>query len=174
MSNITKLILIAQPSETLPFLNRGYLKKGIYQDQNDYKMMFSFNFSDHIPLNFTDIGKKVYDSALEFDENTKIWFLGSPQIGIAISWDILIENKLLEIKLESRQYYIPIVGRDLRAVACKIIISGADESIKKYLGYLKKKFKYPPTKFSNWKKLEKKLKVKQSDIEEAWRTVSNN
>jgi hypothetical protein len=91
-----------------------------------------------------------------------------------INWDIIIYNSKIEINLENRQYHIPWVSHDLGCIACKITISGGDESIKEYLEILKKGFKTAPINFSNWKKLEKKFDVKKSDVLAAWNTALNS
>jgi len=123
-------------------------------------------------LFFTDIGKKVYDSAMEFDKYTKIKLVGGRMIGLVINWDVDINADSLQIMVRSRQYCgfwtSPAFPKD---TAIKITMFGHNFSINRYLGILRAKFERYPTDFHNWGKLEKRFNTTRSQVEADWNAV---
>ncbi|UCE75323.1 MAG: hypothetical protein JSV56_06385 [Methanomassiliicoccales archaeon] len=139
------------------------MKKGIYKE------------AEFGQVAFTDIGQKVYESAKEFNEKTKIKFLYSKVPGTIFNWDIDINSDFLKIRLISRRYFDtwqPDYGR--RGLAIKITIIGDNDSINKYLKILKTKFKNSPIDFEKWDKFEKMFNVDKYEVEANWRIVEQS
>ncbi len=155
---MNKLVLYAQPKRYDPVLSRSDLKKGIYKK------------TEWGTLSFTDIGVKIYNSAIELDNNTKIKLIRGPYFGIMVNWNIIITNQYIDIKLESRQYYIPWV-RGIEPIALKISIRGDNKSMDRFIKILSDKFKEPPTDFKKWNKLEKFFDVEQYEVESNWKLI---
>jgi len=153
-------ILYARPSSIWPILSRRRFRKGEY-----YETKTGI-------LNFTDIGKKVYDSAMEFDKGTKIKLVGRKIIALVINWDVEISNDRLQIMVRSRQYYGFWFGPGFpKDTAIKITMFGQNSSINRYLSILRAKFEKYPTDFDNWEKLEKRFNTTRSQVEADWTAV---
>jgi hypothetical protein len=156
---MNELTLYAQPKRYAPVLSRSDLKKGIYKK------------TEWGTLAFNDIGEKIYNSALEFDKNMNIKLIRGPYLGIMVNWNVIITGHYLDIKLESRQYYIPWVREGIAVIALKITFRGDNESMDRFVKILSDKFQVPPTDFKKWHKLEKYFNVEQYEVESNWKLI---
>jgi hypothetical protein len=145
--------VFAQPSKSKPVLRVKDIKKGIYKER------FFGN------INFTDVGKAAWKTALSLDKNATI--RPAMEKINPVEWDILLSAGDLWILLEA--WYYKGFWDSAKNIVISIEFQGDDESVSKFVRKFVKMLGRNPWEIRDWESFKKNFNLTRLDVEAQWR-----
>lgn len=131
--------IFVQPRKREPIIEEKPLIRGVYKEGNAYPV-----------LHFTDVGKELWKTAINFDENASIILVRAEA---SLDWSVSIKTKDLKILARCGKY--KVIGYKPEDCLLTIDFSGEPKAIDSFIQTFASELENENFEFSDWKKFFK-------------------